>query len=411
MGCGIFAPLQPLPPVDAGVDGDAMEANPAGPEPGNEGGVTDGAPEVLTDGPMEAAYDTSEAGEVGTPPDPGKDAALEVGDFADAGDAGGEDDGVDAAGGGDAGDTIDAGDGGDAGGAIDAVLDAPSDVPGDGANGGDAGSPPDAGPDAGPPVVACDSSMPFGEPVLVYGLNRSLGTDQRISLSPDELTAYVSSGGFMGLTHLSVATRASRVDPFGPLMPLHQLDGPGHEIQPTVTGDGLRLFFDNDYTGVGRIEVATRQSTSEPFGPPVMVQIAGVKDHFSPYVLPDGSALYFNSNEDGPVAVYRVDLQGTTPGPPTAVWTRRGQVVVVSGDELTLYYATDGAPGEVFGDIWVTTRPSRDVAFGEPTIVTGVNTSYDEFPQWISPDGCRLYLGRSTTDTDNYLFVAERIRN
>jgi hypothetical protein len=106
-----------------------------------------------------------------------------------------------------------------------------------------------------------------------------------------------------------------------------------------------------------------------------------------------------------------VDLQGTTPGPPTAVWTSRGQVVVVSGDELTLYYATDGAPGEVFGDIWVTTRPSRDVAFGEPTIVTGVNTSYDEFPQWISPDGCRLYLGRSTTDTDNYLFVAERIRN
>src|SRR5207245_1666723 len=101
-------------------------------------------------------------------------------------------------------DAMDAGDGGD-----------PSDASDD-ANGGDAGEAgthPDAGPDTGPPILACDPAMPFAEPVLVYGLNRSLGTDQKVSLSPDELTAYVAAGPRMGATHLSVATRTTTADP------------------------------------------------------------------------------------------------------------------------------------------------------------------------------------------------------
>jgi hypothetical protein len=58
------------------------------------------------------------------------------------------------------------------------------------------------------------------------------------------------------------------------------------------------------------------------------------------------------------------------------------------------------------------TRQSRDAPFGEPTIVNEVNTADTEYPQWISPDGCRLYLSRwLIAEMAGYSFVAERAHN
>jgi hypothetical protein len=44
--------------------------------------------------------------------------------------------------------------------------------------------------------------------------------------------------------------------------------------------------------------------------------------------------------------------------------------------------------------------------------VTELNTAAQEWPTWVSPDGCRLYFSRRPGEggADNYdLYVAERV--
>jgi hypothetical protein len=43
-------------------------------------------------------------------------------------------------------------------------------------------------------------------------------------------------------------------------------------------------------------------------------------------------------------------------------------------------------------DIWTASRSSISVPFGNVANLAGVNTSANEFPSWISDDGCRLYV-------------------
>jgi hypothetical protein len=159
------------------------------------------------------------------------------------------------------------------------------------------------------------------------------------------------------------------------------------------------------------IYVSTRENTEELFGSPSVVQIEeGMPEEFDPYVLPDGSALYFTSNDVGLGYFWRAALDGTRAELPTEVLEDNARYAVVSADELTMYFAwTDPLTG-VWGDIWLATRPSRDVLFGAPINVSEVNTSDIEYPQWISPDGCRLYFTREPTTGGSFSFVAERVR-
>jgi hypothetical protein len=54
-------------------------------------------------------------------------------------------------------------------------------------------------------------------------------------------------------------------------------------------------------------------------------------------------------------------------------------------------------------------RTSRDLPFRAPVFLSELDTPEEEFPQWISPDGCRLYFGRASSL--NFLFVGERAQN
>jgi len=82
-------------------------------------------------------------------------------------------------------------------------------------------------------------------------------------------------------------------------------------------------------------------------------------------------------------------------------------LVVVNADEQVIYFGAS-AGGAAY-DIY---RASRNDALGEfenPEIVTELQTPGPEFPNWLSPDGCRLYLHRYDKDW-NYpqLMVASK---
>jgi len=88
---------------------------------------------------------------------------------------------------------------------------------------------------------------------------------------------------------------------------------------------------------------------------------------------------------------------------------------VLGNDILVVYWASTrrdlGARGG--DDIWRATRARRSDPWTEVTNVAELNTGSSEVPDWLSPDGCRLYFHsdraappENTLLTD--IYVAER---
>lgn len=80
-----------------------------------------------------------------------------------------------------------------------------------------------------------------------------------------------------------------------------------------------------------------------------------------------------------------------------------------SPDELTLYFGSDrpDAPAKGNVDIWMTKRAAASDPFEPPLNVQELNTSALEWPDWLSPDNCRLYFDRDGA-TGRRIYVAER---
>ena len=69
---------------------------------------------------------------------------------------------------------------------------------------------------------------------------------------------------------------------------------------------------------------------------------------------------------------------------------------VVTPDELTLYFSSNRANGAGLQDIYVARRASVSDNFGAPVNLAELNTGTNDFPTWISDDGCVLYLMSGT---------------
>jgi Tol biopolymer transport system component len=294
-----------------------------------------------------------------------------------------------------------------------------------GASGG-AGGGGTAGAGAGGAHAACDVTKPFGTPILVPGLNGSSSADDGTArFSADERTAYFYSdrAGYQIFT----ATRASRTDTFSTPQPIGGYgitSGAGNEFKfPTLTTDGLTMFFESDPGGTYQVIVATRSDVTASFT--TSAPVAGINagpDDSQPFVLPDGSALYFMSTRNdgsataGTADIYRAARassgQFTTPVQVSTINTSAGEYAPVpTPDELVLYYASSRSDGPARGgfDIWMTKRASVNDAFDPPVNVVELNTSINEIPDWISPDRCRLYFDRlGASGTVDKIYVAER---
>ncbi|HEX7602645.1 MAG TPA: hypothetical protein VF316_13605, partial [Polyangiaceae bacterium] len=166
--------------------------------------------------------------------------------------------------------------------------------------GGSLDAGPDAGLDGGPDANALRDatlgdadaglhgcwSHSFGAPALVAGL-----TTGSVQLSQDELTAYFSyivRNDAGNAARPLMATRPSRAAPFGPAQVVPGLVPADQHLylEPSVTADGLRIFFSEAYKN-WRLLTATRASTTDPFGPPQVVNGTASQES-SPYVMPDG---------------------------------------------------------------------------------------------------------------------------
>lgn len=263
----------------------------------------------------------------------------------------------------------------------------------------------------------CDPAKKFDPPVPLAALSNPDIAETNARFTAGETTAFFANYGVDGGVlygapggdgflldnfwgDIYSITRASTAAPFGTAKLVSSLSSPTLEGAPTVTADGKTAYFARyeGSTTKATIWTAVGGSGTEFDGPaPVAGGLNDGGSEESPYVLPDGSALYFKRTQKTLGGLYRSPVANGKVGDPQPVpgiASNAGDylgTVVVSGDELTIYWSV-GIQGVTAGtDIFVATRADKSLPFSGKHALTEVNTALEESPTYVSADGCRLY--------------------
>jgi hypothetical protein len=287
----------------------------------------------------------------------------------------------------------------DVGGGIDASLDA------SGADARDAFA-------FDAPTQPCDLTAPFGAPVQVRGLE-SPSQDYGATLSSDERTVYFVSTRAGGREDIYRASRLAIDAAFQSIAPVPALNSPSYEYEPSLSEDGLTMVWSSRRDGADLTDdLFIAAITGSTFGSVTRINDVEVGGENYPFLVNDdlyfaggaGTLDLWMSSRSGagwtaPSLLSELDLTADNESGP-----------VVSIDESTIYFASQRAPNLGCADIWVSHRTPPATAWGTPEPVAGVNSAGCETPQWISADGCRLYIDHRGTDAfdDLDVFVAVR---
>ena len=153
----------------------------------------------------------------------------------------------------------------------------------------------------------------WGEPVNLGPVVNSSENDGAPCISSDGLSLYFASlrSHGIGECDLWVTTRAtkkddwSKPDNLGPIVNTNCA-----EFGPSISPDGLTLFFDSGFgggpprpggIGASDLWVTRRTGKNEPWGEPVNLGpiVNSTSDEIRPNISADGSILYFCSNREG----------------------------------------------------------------------------------------------------------------
>ena len=260
----------------------------------------------------------------------------------------------------------------------------------------------------------CLPNQTFGTPKPVPGLDPDTSVES-VRFTPDELDGYISM--FYGKRfEIRRVHRARPMDPLGTPTVVPELMNTvaADDTYPTVTARNYSIYFSSARLGHAGLFVATRTAIVSPFSGLVELTELESDGEDAPYVLPDGSALYFQSHRNGTdLDIYRAENDGTgfhSVAPLAMINTNADESMpVVSPDELTIYFFRHGVPNRDDG-VWMATRSAATDMFGTPAFVDGLNMPYAAAkPIWISPDGCRLYLQEQDPQMSFFVYYAERM--
>jgi hypothetical protein len=256
----------------------------------------------------------------------------------------------------------------------------------------------------------------FGRPQNLGPVINSPASDFGACTSADGLELYFASdraGGF-GTADIWLSTRPSVDVSWGPPANLGAtVNSPYMEAYPSLSSDGLTLYFSDLYSGTSRpgglggadIWVATRTSHNDAWTTPVNLgaPVNSSAMDLSPTVSGDGLILVFASSRAGTSGPY--DLWMSTRATVQDPWgspvnlgayvnSSAGELECsLSADGLTLFFAS-GRPGGLSNyDLWMTTRRSQGDPWA-PTINVGsvANSTSTEGAPGVSADMRTLYF-------------------
>lgn len=271
----------------------------------------------------------------------------------------------------------------------------------------------DAAADGRPAVEACDPKKPFGPLTKFAAPVTSSGNEYAGSLSQD-LLQFV----FARDDDLYGVVRVTKDAPWSVPVPLLAINTGAKETNPSLPPSYLTLVYDSPRQGAGYAQgnlwIARRPSLTSTFDAPTAIEgVNSDAEEIEPWLNPDESRLYFASDRAAGLDIYVAAKNGPTSyATPVLIDEITGpgtnEAPVLTGDELTMYFASNRA-GSKKGtqDVWVTTRSSITAKFGTPIALTDFNTDTDDYPTWVSADGCRIVI-QSYVSGDSDLYFAER---
>jgi WD40 repeat protein len=210
------------------------------------------------------------------------------------------------------------------------------------------------------------------------------------------------------------------------------INTPGFEGKPSLSADGLELYFVSDRPGAlggpgdQDIYVSRRSSVNSGWGAPQRVPppVSSAFFDITPTISLDGLALYFGSNRPGPFSPPWPDLwvshrtsvnqpwgEAVNLGPGINTPLFEGSIDV-SPDQRTAFFAAV-TPDFVF-DIFVSRRGSADEPFGpREKLPQPINSEGQDYGPALTPDGHTMFFSSGTDNpfapgAINSLYVSER---
>lgn len=128
--------------------------------------------------------------------------------------------------------------------------------------------------------------------------------------------------------------------------------------------------------------------------PELVAELESEGDLWSPSLSSDGLTLYFAESLDGVETIFeakRRDRESVFEGAQQvtgAVGEESNGTPAVSADGLTLYFHSSVVGGD--RNLWRATRASTDTAFEGATALTTLNSSQEDHVPWVSADGSTL---------------------
>jgi len=259
----------------------------------------------------------------------------------------------------------------------------------------------------------------FGEPANLGPVVNSSTWDQNPCISTDGLSLYFNSNrsGGLGGTDLWMTTRETVHDDWRTPVNLGApVNSSRYEFPCCISSDGLELYFnDAGYNwgyvprpgGQGETDlwVSTRPTRDHAWGEPVNLGpiVNSSANDCGADISVDGLTLYFDSDRGGTLDVdYHIWV--TTRATKQDPWGEPVKLNInnetawygspcISSDDLAFFFCADFSDSYGSGDIYMTTRATRDDSWGTPVnLGSMVNTTYSEDGPAISADGRALYF-------------------
>lgn len=146
-------------------------------------------------------------------------------------------------------------------------------------------------------ATRADTGSTFHTPLNLAEINTA-GLEGAPDITSDDLALYFTSDRNGPDDDIWVATRSSVSASFGEPVEVAELNSSYSESAPSLTSDGLTIFFDSYMTGSADIFYATRAAADQPFG--AVYYAAQVNTELcegSPGISADGTVLYFNHGD------------------------------------------------------------------------------------------------------------------
>ena len=242
-------------------------------------------------------------------------------------------------------------------------------------------------------VAGTVSAQTFNAPAEVVELTGSPASEYSATLTGDMLTVYWTSTrtGGVGGRDIWMATRPNLASPWGTPVNVTELNTTWEEYYISVRSDNLEFIISTNRKSQAAYQadlfVSTRPDVKSKWGTPVEITelnstvVANTED--DPSLRADGLEIFFTSDRTGglgaaiwhatrpdwksawtaPVVVAEIDTSSTEHSP------------AISGDGLTLLFASTRTGGTGSSDYYMVTRPDVKSKFGTAVELAEVNST------------------------------------